>query len=582
MKCSNTICKSAITLGTIDPNQGVLVWAKIPNIGELETRLQGLIEQPPEKPNYGFCFVRCSLEAEVEEEEEEVIVEEKEEVNEEERNLFGGMLEEMEKLGKESQVYYEYQDDSVYMQYEHMAKQFILLLPQIDLSKSTNVKGRDLVSLNVMLLDSVSHSHFLRSMPATVRALKLIKKEKAAHVFSYNLVQSLKGRTYENVQALFSGEIYNPDKPFGRHDMPPTPIHTEVLLKKFKRGGYETTWTEDLCWTWEWGIVKNLVVHTPKEKIEVRWKNFQEALQKAGIDRFDMTLSSCEVLKANDHKDPFHGPDVMCYNGKYQQHYILAYLTALQQGLNQAGKPFFHYNEINVAHDDYGRRIQTLDSDLAEYFRFLATQDNMITILFADHGNTYGRYFAKSEEARLEVYHPTLTILASKNVAEILGERRMGALTANQDRLVSILDVHYALNALGPGGNTEVRTEHAQYDFHPEGLLGPIDINRTCNSIPMIQPNLCICEAFDSSVANDTRQQLVAEFALGAINNAIQEQFRSVHREAETGFGACQRLVGTWFANVQESFYKVSSFTTIGIYKDFQELPFHVSFSLGT
>ena len=524
------------------------------DIVDLEARIQSLVEQPPQKPNYGFCFIKCSLE---EEDEEEEVIEEKEEVDEEDRNLFGGMLAEMEEMEKESNVYYVYQDSYADTQDESRAKQLLLLPPQVDTSDLPNSRRGSLININVILIDSVSHSHFLRSMPATIQALKKVQKEKAGHVFSYNLFQALKGRTYETEQALLSGEIYNPAKPFGVQDMPPEPIHSEVLLKRYKRGGYETMWMEDLCWTWEWGIVKNLVVHQPKEKTHIRWQKFQDALRQAGIDRYDMTLSSCEVLKANDHKDPFHGPSAICYNGKYQHTYILSYLAELQKQSKKVSKPFFHYTEINVGHDDHGRRIQTLDEDLAEYIQSISTQDNMMTILFADHGNAYGTYFRKSDEARVEVFHPTLTILASKNIPQILNEKQMRALTVNQDRLVSILDVHYMLQTLAPGGSVKLRTEHAQYDIDPEGLLTPVDANRTCNSIPRIQPNLCICEAFDSYVANDTRQVMMAEFALGEINNAIQKQFRDAHPEAETGFGSCQRLVATWFGNVQESYHKV-------------------------
>ena len=552
VKCSTSICKSSIILGSIDISQGVLVWTKISDIVNLEAHIQALVEQPPESPNFGFCFVKCSLE-----EEEEEVIEEKEEVDEEDRNLFGGMLAEMEELEKESDVYYVYQDSYTNVHDETRAKQLLLLPPQIDTSDLPNQRRHSGVNINLILLDSVSHSHFLRSLPATVHSLKKIQNEKTSHVFSYNLVQSLKGRTYETEQALFSGFIYNPDKPFGVHDMPPDPLRTEALLKKYQHAGYETMWMEDLCWTWEWGIVKNLIVHMPKEKTHVRWKALQDGLKKAGIDRLDMTLSSCEVLKANDHKDPFHGPNAVCYNGKYQQNYMLRYLADLQKQLKKVGKPFFHYTEINVAHDDYGRRVQTLDEDLANYLQSISTQENMLTILFADHGNAYGKYFKLTDEARVEMFHPVLTILASKNMPQLLGEQKMKALAVNQDQLVSILDLHYALQTLSPGGPIAVATEHAQYDVEPMGLLAPIDVNRTCNSIPRIQPNVCICEAFDTYVANNTRQMMVAEFAVGEINNAIQSQFRDAHPEAETGFGACQRLIATWFGNVQESYHKV-------------------------
>ncbi|XP_033127485.1 uncharacterized protein LOC117125182, partial [Anneissia japonica] len=404
-------------------------------------------------------------------------------------------------------------------------------------------------NINILFIDSVSHSHFLRSMPQTLQTLRGFRE---TTVFNFELFQSLKGRTYETLQALFSGELYDVEKPFGTQDMPPTPVKLNRILSGFRKQRYETMYTEDLCWMWEWGLVKNLLAYMPGYDIKSRWELLKVALEKAGIDRVDMTLASCEILHDNHHRDPFHGPPALCYNGQYQHHYILEYLRKRQVLLEVNRKPFFHHTLLNVAHDDHGRRIQTLDEDLANYVKTISELHNTFTIILSDHGNTYGEFIKRSEEARVEMFHPVLFMVVPPGVAKTLGEKRMNALKVNQQRLVSILDIHYALRVLSEGKVEKLDAKHKKYSIKPDGIFSEIALNRSCSKIPRIEPNVCICQDFEVAAANDATYALMAEFALGSINNAIQQQFRKSNPDAMRGFGSCQRLVAHRFGNIKQ------------------------------
>ncbi|XP_072044657.1 uncharacterized protein [Amphiura filiformis] len=392
VKCSPSMCKSSIVLGVINWNRGIVAWNKIFNATNLEAQIQSLVEQPPENPNFGFCFIKCIVV-----EKQKVVIGKKEEENYVQKNV----------------------------------SQLLLLPPQIAMSNMSSSKIHNGVNINLIWLDSVSHSHFMRSMPATIKSLKHIQRQESGYVFSYNLYQSLFSHTRPNARALFSGEVSE------RRGS----IKSELLLGRYKRGGYETYWSNDLCWKQPWGLATNLGTGA-------NWKQIKDALPKAGIDRIDMTLSTCEVLNGSFY---FNINKAICYNGKYHEFYILSYLAELQKQLQKRGKPYFHYTETNVAHEGTGRRVQTLDEDLAHYFRSLSTQENTLTVLLGDHGNNYGRLFSKTGEANIETYHPVLIIHASKNMPQIIGEDKMKALFMNQDRLVSILDLHYALHTLAPG-----------------------------------------------------------------------------------------------------------------------------------
>ncbi|XP_072041194.1 uncharacterized protein [Amphiura filiformis] len=509
-RCSHSMCKnSSIVLGIADWNQGIVEWSKIQNAAKLEAQIQSLVEQPPEKPNFGFCFIKC------------IVVEQKKVVI----------------------------DNKVKKEYVHSnASQLLLLPPQIATSNLSGAKTYNAVNINLIWLDSLSHSHFMRSMPATIKSLKTIQRQETGYVFSYNLFQALKYFTLPNSRALFSGEVSNRN---GN-------IQSQLLLGRYKRGGYATSWSDDLCWKHKWGLAKKLGTDASN------WTKIKDAIPQAGIDRIDMTLSACEALNGRSY---FNVHKEICYNGKSQQFYIFSYLAELQKQLQKHGKPYFHYTETNVAHEDTGRRIQTFDEDLANYLRSLSTQKNTLTVLLADHGNNYGRLFSKTFEAEVEMYHPMLVIHASKDLPQIIGEDKMTALALNQDRLVSILDLHYALHTLAPEGSIEVATEHAKYNVEPMGLFAPIDVNRTCDSTPILDPNGCICERNNTKyVANDTRHMMLAEFALGEINNMIRSQFRAKHPDAATGFGSCQRLSATWFGNVRDTSLTGAVSTQLAIY----------------
>ena len=254
------------------------------------------------------------------------------------------------------------------------------------------------------------------------------------------------------------------------------------------------------------------------------------------------------MLRANGEETPFNGPegDQICYNGKFQHTYLTGYLrdtlTAIQE--NSHAKPILSYTALNVGHDYTGRRIQTLDNDLADLVTALAHQNNTLTIIMADHGNTYAKYTSSILEGRFEMFHPSLFVVVPDNVARLLGNEAMAALKINQRRLVTAFDLHHSLMSLaGPltGGVKHV------------GIFTPINSNRTCSDIKLKTPNRCLCEGWDIPTTNDSFKIALAEFAVGELNNAIQDQLNKGHDVATTKTPSCQRIEPIRFENVRES-----------------------------
>lgn len=205
---------------------------------------------------------------------------------------------------------------------------------------------------------------------------------------------------------------------------------------------------------------------------------------------------------------------------------------------------------LNVAHDHRGIRTQTLDVDLERYVTDMAKEENTLTIILADHGNTYTRYTSDVLEGRFEMFHPSLFIIVPDNVASLLGKNAMSALTVNQRRLVTMIDLHRSLMVLDKPLPGVVK---------PVGLFTPMSPNRTCDDLELRTPNLCVCEGWDVPADNDTARIPIAEFAIGQLNNRIQEQLEkmlSLNESTKTSTGkirrSCQRLQPLWFENVRE------------------------------
>lgn len=201
-----------------------------------------------------------------------------------------------------------------------------------------------------------------------------------------------------------------------------------------------------------------------------------------------------------------------------------------------------------MVHDHRSIRTQTLDVDLESYVTNMAEDENTLSIILADHGNTYTSYTSQVLEGRFEMFHPSLFVIVPNKVASLLGEKAMSVLQSNQRRLVTMVDLHHSLMALAGPLHDGVK---------PVGVFTPISGKRTCDDLELRTPNLCVCEGWDIPADNDTLRIPIAEFAIGELNNRLQEQYEKMLQEntsvnADQFKRSCQRLQPLWFENVRE------------------------------
>ncbi|XP_048588300.1 uncharacterized protein LOC5510969 isoform X2 [Nematostella vectensis] len=417
-------------------------------------------------------------------------------------------------------------------------RQLLPVSPVLTIQKHENARPKNTLNVNVILIDSVARAHFYRSLPETINLFKNWSRsaDAPAQVFDFELFQAVEGHTAENTHALFTGKLF----PITEDRDAVRSVKMGKLFRHFRRAGYQTMWQEDLCWKGYWGLLVDMAKGYD-------WNVLADALEKEGIDHTGITHSACEVLRMYNTNTPFNGPQEgqICYNGRFQHSYYLDYnlhsFRAIRQ--SRSAKPLLSYNIINVGHDNIGTRIKTFDRDLREYVDLIGREKDTITILLADHGNTYTRYTSAIAEGRFEMFHPSLFVIVPSNVATILGKEAVAALRTNQRRLTTMIDIHHALRALAGPITNGVR---------PDGIFGQIP-DRTCNDVELRTPNLCVCEGWDSPTTNDTLKLALVEFAIGQLNNKIQQQFLDAKGTSAVAVTrACAKLKALSFYNVRE------------------------------
>ena len=241
-----------------------------------------------------------------------------------------------------------------------------------------------------------------------------------------------------------------------------------------------------------------------------------------------------------------------CFNGRHHHEYLLNYLSRNIKTVesNQWSKPFFSYTAMKVSHDNVGLRVQTLDKHIMEFIDTMSKQEDTITFICSDHGNSYTRYQREMLEGRLEKFNPMMIAIIPHKAGQLLGDEVLNNLRVNQHRLLHMLDLRAAVVGLSKfEGNSK---------FKPAGLLDSISKERLCNDLLLEKGTTCICAGHYIPVENSTLQVLIAQFAIGQLNNMIQNslmksenQQRSMHR-SHFLFGSCQRLRIQKFANMRE------------------------------
>ena len=462
----------------------------------------------------------------------------------------------------------------------------ILSFPKIlkRLEPSRNHRQRKHFNINIVVEDSLSRGHFYRTLLKTASTFQKIIYNQSipSTVLEFNKVQSYASNTYLSLQRLFTGRKYvdhNANCEKWVKEIPGSETKyactygIEEMFNRYRAAGYDTLLQEDHCWHDERNSFldpRKSLGRVENEKTRLRrWKEYVDFVKNVrslgAIGDYGISTLSCDVYEKYKVTNVFSSKKIpnVCFAGRHYGSFFLDYIKKYTEHNDVAAQPFIAYTHLLTSHDTNGKRIVDDDASLADLFQHAAHLRNTVTIFASDHGTRATKFSAYTNQGRLEVSQPLLFMIIPHEVSKLLGPDVMNALVVNQNRLVGVEDLHHSLvSILDDNSNisrSSLDTNVLQKDFYVEiiptrlrGLFQPVPLDRTCEQMSLSSDVLCLCDGMDKTVSKDSYEVLwAAEFALGTLNNRIQEQYTTALKSQPGvkvsgfyGYGACQRYSG--------------------------------------
>ncbi len=466
-------------------------------------------------------------------------------------------------------------------------------------------------NINIVFEDSLSRAHFYRTLLKTASTFRdiIYNQSIPSTLLEFEKVQGIVPNTYNTYQRLFTGQKYWTSKTNCDQSVKVIPTNDTVctfgleeMLGRYQRAGYSTLFQEDHCWA-DGGSSfldprKGLGIAKDEEARLSRWKEYVNILKKSGrwevVGDYGMSILTCEAFKKYNVLNPYNSRTMpkICFAGRHYSSFFLEYVKKYTELNDMAAQPFLAHTHLLTSHDTTGTRIVDDDEGLADLFRHAAHLRNTVTIFMSDHGGKATDFSAYTTQGREEVFQPLLFMIIPHQVSKSLGPEVMNALVVNQDRLVGVEDLYHSLVSIldtytkswefNTDPNLKTLVQHASRNLknwvlraNPNGpqregvianglrgLFKPIPSDRTCEEMKIRSDALCLCEGMDTSVPSDFYfVQWAAEFALGTLNNRIQEQYTTALRSKSEvlasgfyGYGACQRYVGSEIMSARKIF----------------------------
>lgn len=478
-------CSPGLLLGIAMQDEENLEWEDFSSSSALAFYINSILDESNKKIHQGFIFVKCQLDLSM---------------TVKNKSTEGNVSSKIPREGV----------------------QLLVLPPKLSLvkhsaKKSTEQTPKKHISINLIKLGSVSRVGLYHNLPVTMKSLYNLNTNTTTHVevLDYKLVQPLSSSPRNNLLALFAGTVeFNTTN----HKLQGQSMPVQDLLGRYLLQGYKTLWIDSHCWSQDRGLASYLGIHSgtagvgPEQRTRDR---LAEQMLLAGIEEIGITQAGCHL-----------GGEMRCINGKHKAEYYLEYLQHYQSRMSDHRMPYVSIFSTGLDRSD----LQEIDKPLEKYIRNAATYRDTITIIFSE----------QSGDPRSSL---PLLMVVPQHAKEVMKEVEWQSFVENQDRLTSLLDLHYGLRgllkSLSPIGlfdfpkasqsNKQSNSFLKKFIHNIRGLLSEIPISRRCPDIPRVSPG-CVCEPDRSPKYIDNRVEGLAEFATQYWNEIIRRRGRGCDR----------------------------------------------------
>ncbi|XP_075252522.1 uncharacterized protein LOC142344608 isoform X2 [Convolutriloba macropyga] len=399
-----------VYLGTIDSESGIILWERFSDrkIGKLEKRLVQISTKED------FVFVRCALTF----------------VKFFAFKLSGYSLD----VNRSAQQLFSFQK--------------ALIKNDARASKTNKLAMSKKPSINLLFIDSVSRTIMYYAWPKVISLLRRLSASKDRKVFEYKLFQSIDTGTISHMYRLFNGpndttKVAEDEflQSMGKH-----------FFRKMKESGYMTSFSRDICYADQYRSQKRY-----------DFQRFSMLLQhKKDLELDDMGVSAsiCQMLESSTGRWNMLYEYEKCFNGQRITHHQLNQLHNTQKYWYSKGLKFFTMMETNMAHNDHFTHIKHLDASMAYYLHQVTSDMNdVMSIVLSDHSNKWSHYVqSQSPEGVRDKWHPFLFIVMPENPLRFFTPDELKAMEINQERLLTVTDVHYLLTKFSKQGEEEERS----------------------------------------------------------------------------------------------------------------------------
>jgi hypothetical protein len=222
-------------------------------------------------------------------------------------------------------------------------------------------------------------------------------------------------------------------------------------------------------------------------------------------------------------------------------------------------EPTFSLMEISSPLKYSNIERKNIDKRLAELMDAYNKNCGLVFIL-SGHGDFFSESYAVPY-GNIAASNPFFAVTTSKRFLDAIGidwkimEKNTRRLITIHDISETIRDVVCSVNARGQKRDKVVRTYCKKRNGMWRSLKGDINEDRTCGSIGVPEPHMCVCNGESSFFRNDTINVAYADYSVGEINKIIQEQVTRKDKWSHQGnrnpFGRCEKIRGYKFGNVE-------------------------------